>query len=81
MIVCTFEVRIQCFCNGFVAEYRRVCVYTNWAQYRSGQGQFTPEKIDTTLCTHGIYAFASMSGNRIIPYEWNDDDTDWQVGM
>lgn len=28
-----------------------------------------------------MYAFATMEGNRLSPYEWNDDNTDWSVGM
>jgi len=28
-----------------------------------------------------MYAFATMKGNRLEPFEWNDDDTDWSKGM
>jgi chitinase len=46
---------------------------SNWAQYRPGSGSFKPPAIDAALCTHIMYAFATMVGNRLAPYEWNDD--------
>jgi len=61
--------------------YRRVCYHTNWSQYRPAGGTFFPNNIDPMLCTHLIYAFATMTGNQLAPYEWNDDSTDWSVGM
>lgn len=33
---------------------------TNWAGYRSDQGKFLPENIDSNLCTHIIYAYAAL---------------------
>ncbi|XP_030076726.1 acidic mammalian chitinase-like [Microcaecilia unicolor] len=32
-----------------------------------------PANVDPCLCTHLMYAFATMSNNQIAPYEWNDD--------
>ena len=60
---------------------RRVCYYTNWAQYRPGAGRFVPENVDPTLCTHYIYAFATLQRNNIKAYEWNDESTPWSKGM
>ena len=61
---------------------RRVCYYANWAQYRPGVGKYTPENIDPMLCSHIVYAFAKLNGqNHLIPYEWNDDNTEWSKGM
>ena len=63
------------------AEYRRVCYYTNWAQYRSSFGRFRPDDIPLRLCTHLVYAFASMTANRLTAFEWNDETTPWMRGM
>uniref|UniRef100_A0A3B3CWP3 Chitinase, acidic.1 n=1 Tax=Oryzias melastigma TaxID=30732 RepID=A0A3B3CWP3_ORYME len=50
-----------------------VCHMTNWAQYRPGSAAFTPENIDPFLCTHVIYALATINSfNQITPIEWND---------
>lgn len=53
-----------------------ICYYTNWAQYRWGDGiKFLPENIDPNLCTHIVYAFAQIdpSTHTVKNYEWNDD--------
>nr|UBY12663.1 chitinase [Eisenia andrei] len=63
------------------ADYKRVCYYTNWSQYRPGNARFLPEDIDPTLCSHLVYAFATMDGNRLKPFEWNDDNTEWSKGL
>ncbi|GFS04103.1 chitinase-3-like protein 1 [Elysia marginata] len=60
---------------------RSVCYYTNWSQYRSSLGQFYPEDVDASLCTHLIYSFANIVGTNIKPFEWNDDSTQWSTGM
>ncbi|XP_043235653.1 probable chitinase 10 [Amphibalanus amphitrite] len=49
-----------------------VCYYTNWSQYRPGLGRFLPENLDPFLCTHIVFAFSSMSENRLSPFEEND---------
>ena len=45
--------------------YRVVCYYTNWAWYRKGVGKYVPEDIDPRLCTHIIYAFATLDPNTL----------------
>ncbi|XP_059156822.1 acidic mammalian chitinase-like [Physella acuta] len=62
------------FLVGAAQSFRSVCYYTNWSQYTTGKGKFLPENIDTSLCTHILYAFAKVEGTQIKPYEWNDDE-------
>lgn len=40
--------------------YKLVCYFTNWAWYRKGGGKYTPDDIDTDLCTHIVYGFAVL---------------------
>ncbi|XP_033630916.1 chitotriosidase-1-like [Asterias rubens] len=64
-------------------EYKVVCYFTNWAQYRPDYGRFVAGDIDPFLCTHLIFSFAKLSdsyNNRLEPYEWNDESTEWSVG-
>ncbi|KAK6100780.1 Glycosyl hydrolases 18 family protein [Brugia pahangi] len=62
--------------------YVRGCYYTNWAQYRDGEGKFLPENIPNGLCTHILYAFAKVDElGDSKPFEWNDEDTEWSKGM
>ncbi|XP_005375308.2 PREDICTED: chitinase-3-like protein 1 [Chinchilla lanigera] len=52
--------------------YKLVCYYTNWSQYREGDGSCFPDVIDPFLCTHIIYSFANISNSEIDTWEWND---------
>lgn len=36
-------------------EYKRMCVVTNWSQFRSGRGRFVFDFINVNLCNHIIY--------------------------
>ncbi|CAO2599628.1 Acidic mammalian chitinase [Lemmus lemmus] len=49
-----------------------MCYYTRWAKYRPGLGSFNPNNIDPNLCTHIIYAYASMLNNEITPVSPED---------
>uniref|UniRef100_A0A8C6UP80 chitinase n=1 Tax=Neogobius melanostomus TaxID=47308 RepID=A0A8C6UP80_9GOBI len=50
------------------------CYFTNWSQYRPGEGKFLPQNVDPFLCTHLIYAFSIINhANELVTYEWNDD--------
>ena len=40
--------------------HKVVCHITNWSFYRKGEGKFIPENLDSTLCTHIIYSFATL---------------------
>uniref|UniRef100_A0A671PQZ7 chitinase n=1 Tax=Sinocyclocheilus anshuiensis TaxID=1608454 RepID=A0A671PQZ7_9TELE len=58
-----------------VASTKLVCYMTNWSQYRPGNGKFLPENIDPFLCTHVVYALASISyDNQITTIELNDNE-------
>ncbi|XP_023944029.2 probable chitinase 10 [Bicyclus anynana] len=50
---------------------RVVCYMTSWAFYRRGHGKFVPEHIDTRLCTHVVYAYASLSHDDLIAKEFD----------
>jgi chitinase len=54
-----------------------LCYMTNWAFYRKGDGQFVPENLDSKLCTHIIYSFASLEPETLTIKEfdpWADID-------
>ncbi len=60
--------------SDVVASTKLVCYMTNWSQYRPGNGKFLPEDIDPFLCTHVIYALATISyDNQITTVESNDN--------
>ncbi|XP_074529567.1 acidic mammalian chitinase-like [Halichoeres trimaculatus] len=51
-----------------------ICYFTNWSQYRPGEGKFMPQNVDPFLCTHLIYAFSIINhNNELVTYEWNDE--------
>ncbi|XP_061434274.1 chitotriosidase-1-like [Lethenteron reissneri] len=64
------------FTEGTATEYKRVCYFTNWSQHRLGIGRFTMDKVDATLCTHIIYAFAGFDEKfQVITTQQNDLET------
>ncbi|OCT91821.1 acidic mammalian chitinase [Xenopus laevis] len=54
------------------SSFKLVCYFTNWAQYYPGVAQYMPDDIDPCMCTHLIYAFATMTNNEIAIFEPND---------
>lgn len=56
-----------------------ICYFTSWSLYRNGSGRFTPENIDAKLCTHIIYAFASLNSSTlkiVMADPWADADNE-----
>jgi chitinase len=54
-------------------EYKIVCYYTNWSQYRVKIGKFVPEDIPADLCTHLIFAFGWLKKGKLSSFESNDE--------
>lgn len=44
---------------------RIVCYFTSWSSKRAALGKFSPENIEPELCTHIIYAFATIKDLKI----------------
>ena len=42
-------------------DYKRMCIVTDWAQFRKGKGQFKFEYINIHLCNHIIFSTAVVS--------------------
>ncbi len=51
---------------------RIFCYFTNWSYKRPGMGKFTPEDIDASMCTHVVFAFASIKDHKLSASEDND---------
>jgi chitinase len=45
---------------------------TSWSQKRPGAGKFTPENVDALLCTHVIYAFATLKDHKLAAADEKD---------
>ncbi|GAB1287968.1 Oviduct-specific glycoprotein [Apodemus speciosus] len=54
--------------------YKLVCYFTNWAHSRPGPASIMPRDLDPFLCTHLIFAFASMSNNQIVAMNLQDEN-------
>lgn len=62
-------------------DYKVVCYYTNWSQYRVKIGKFLPEDIPADLCTHLIFAFGWLKKGKLSSFESNDETKDGKVGL
>jgi chitinase len=51
---------------------RIFCYFTNWSYKRPGMGQFTSEDVDPTLCTHVVFAFATIKDFKLAASEEKD---------
>ena len=46
--------------------------YSNWSQNRKSGGEFFPEDIDPSLCSHVIFAFGKIANKTIVGTLDND---------
>jgi len=68
------EVRERRQAEGSFDDRKVVCYYANWAVYRKGDAQFTPQNINPYLCTHLIYAFGGLGkDDTIVPFDEYQD--------
>ncbi|CAH1106565.1 unnamed protein product [Psylliodes chrysocephalus] len=51
--------------NKKVRKPQVFCYMTNWSYKRPGAGKFTPEDINPALCTHIVYAFATIKDHKL----------------
>ncbi|CAF1051130.1 unnamed protein product [Didymodactylos carnosus] len=61
----------------------RVCYITNWSRYRTGDAKFEIEFIDPFLCTHIVYAYATVDQEKpeIIPIQNDDREHYRELGL
>ncbi|XP_049566455.1 methylosome protein 50 isoform X3 [Orcinus orca] len=57
----------------FGAAHKLVCYFTNWAFSRPSPASILPRDLDPFLCTHLVFAFASMNNNQIVPKDPQDE--------
>lgn len=51
-----------------------MCYLTSWSSKRPSGGRFMPENVDPTLCTHIIYAFATLKDFKLAEADEKDSD-------
>ncbi|CAF0764782.1 unnamed protein product [Didymodactylos carnosus] len=61
----------------------KVCYITNWSRYRTGDAKFEIEFIDPFLCTHIVYAYATVDQEKpeIIPIQNDDREHYRELGL
>ncbi|XP_066208906.1 oviduct-specific glycoprotein [Saccopteryx leptura] len=57
--------------NG--AAQKLVCYFTSWAHSRPGPASILPRDLNPFLCTHMIFAFASMSNHQLVAKDLQDE--------
>ncbi|CAG5128026.1 unnamed protein product, partial [Candidula unifasciata] len=60
---------------------RVVCYIQSWAYHRKGKGLFVPENIEPTICTHIIYAYATIKDFYIRPFIRYEESEPWREGL
>lgn len=61
------------------SNFNVICHITNWSFYRKGEGKFVPENLNAKLCTHIIYAYATLDPESLELREfdpWGDIEND-----
>ncbi|XP_051021892.1 oviduct-specific glycoprotein [Acomys russatus] len=53
--------------------YKLVCYFASWAHSRPGPASVLPRDLDPFLCTHLVFAFASISNNQIVAKNLHDE--------
>jgi len=70
-------VLISCLAYGYaVTNPKVVCYYESWAYWREGNGKMTVSDIDSSLCTHIVYAYLGITESNTVnildPYLMDD---------
>nr|AUM84818.1 chitinase-like protein 7 [Lutzomyia longipalpis] len=55
------------------------CYLTSWSAKRPGAGKFEPKDVDAKLCTHLVYAFATLKDHKLSEASGDDPDMYDQV--
>ena len=65
------------------SKIQRVCYITNWSRYRTGEAKFEIEYIDPFMCSHIIYAYATVDDQKpeIIPVQKQDIEQYRQLAL
>uniref|UniRef100_V5HBI5 chitinase n=2 Tax=Ixodes ricinus TaxID=34613 RepID=V5HBI5_IXORI len=59
-----------------------LCYWGSWSHYRHGDGAFSVNQIDPTLCTHLVYTFAKLENGVIKEFDpYLDLAKPWHLGM
>jgi len=62
------------------AQNKVICYYTNWSVYREGGAKYWPADLDTSVCTHILYSFATLN-NQTLQIQVYDPDMDIEAGF
>ncbi|XP_072932280.1 probable chitinase 10 [Epargyreus clarus] len=65
----TLVIKNPTIANALVDKNKRepqvLCYLTSWSSKRPSAGRFMPDNVDPTLCTHIIYAFATLKDHKL----------------